>query len=270
MPNPESVIKPSSSVILLAPGDGVGFRVFLLKRAGGSSFMPNRFVFPGGKVEPSDGADPASLPAAVACAVRELWEESGVLLAGPAQALAGLSEGELAEARNRVDRGQAGLADTLAGLGLVPDEQALWPYARWVTPKARPQRFDARFFLALLPEGQRAESDQRETSVGLWLSPAQALAENQAGNVELAPPQVRILGELAQETSLASLMSTPRPDWDQPIEPILWAKDGKRVILLPHDPDYPAGQPVQEAAPCPAGQASRLLHQKGLWLPFQA
>jgi 8-oxo-dGTP pyrophosphatase MutT (NUDIX family) len=262
-------------VILLDPqaGQDEPFGIFLLRRRAQSSFMPNRFVFPGGRVEPGDGPDPWSPRALQICALRELWEEAGVILAQRSDGTNGAWPPAPARnaARLALQEQGATLEQTLAGLGLTPGLGALTPYARWITPLARPQRFDTQFYLALMPAGQEADSDQMETSEGLWRGPGQALRENQEGRVELAPPQVRILGELASYPSLEALLA--RQPEAEAVLPVLWAKDGQRVILLPDDPDYPAQAPADPGSPgqaCPAHQATRLLHQKGRWLPFRA
>ncbi len=234
MPQPAPLM-PSASVILVEAASAAAPepRVFLLRRRAESSFMPNRYVFPGGKVEDEDG-EPAMSPAALAaCARRELFEEAGVQLTSQDQ---------------------------------------LVPYARWITPAARPKRFDTQFFLAQLPAGQQAQADLRESSRGLWLSPAQALRENLAGAVELAPPQVIILGQLSQTGGWRGFVELAASLPPEPVLPLLWLGQGLRIILLPHDPEYALGapsHPQQPGQPCQAAQASRLVHQNGLWLPHR-
>lgn len=260
----------SATIILLAPqcGESEPFALFLLKRRTGSSFMPDRFVFPGGKVEPGDGVEPFGDQTLRNCALRELWEEAGVILATDSQAAAALAAPERASALLELESGRKSLAQALAELGLNPDLEMLVPYARWITPTARAKRFDTMFYLALMPKGQKAISDQKETLQGIWLGPARALAENQAGRVELAPPQVRILGELAVHASLEELISAAAQADLAPVQPFLWIDGKKRVILLPWDPDYQAQEPQTAAKPCPAHLCSRLVHDKGRWLPF--
>lgn len=260
----------SASVMLLDPARGQDepFGLFLLKRRTGSSFMPDRFVFPGGKVEPLDGAEPLADQTLRTCALRELWEEAGVILASDAAAAAALDGPSRREALAGLETGRTGLGQALAGLGLKPDLAGLAPYGRWITPTARPKRFDTTFYVALMPRGQKAACDHKETSEGLWLGPAQALAENQAGNVELAPPQVRLLGELATHASLDDLLESMRQPDLTPVEPVLWINGKERVIMLPWDPDYETREPVTKALPCPAHMCSRLVHDKGRWLPY--
>ncbi len=262
--------QPSASVILLDPARGKDepFGLFLLKRRTASSFMPDRFVFPGGRVEPGDGTEPLADQTLRTCALRELWEEAGVILTTDSPAAAGLGASSRERALAEAETDRVSLEQALAGLGLQPALQALTPYARWITPTARPKRFDTFFYLALMPEGQKAASDHKETSQGLWLGPAQALAENQAGRVELAPPQVRLLGELAVHASLEDLVNAVLQADLKPVQPFLWIDGKERVILLPWDPDYKAQEPNTAAQPCPAHLCSRLVHDQGRWLPF--
>jgi len=260
----------SASVILLDPhrGQDEPFGLFLLKRRAASKFMPDRFVFPGGRVEAGDGAAPLADATLRVCALRELWEEAGVILAREPEAAASLSPQARAEALARVERGSAALGEALAGLGLRPDLAALKPYARWITPSARAQRFDTMFYLAPMPPGQEAASDRKETSQGLWLGPGRALRENLAGRVELAPPQVRILGELAAHQSLDELWEAAGQADLSPVRPFLWIKGESRVLLLPWDPDYQAREPIQPARPCQAHVCSRLVNEQGRWWPY--
>ncbi len=263
--------QPSAAVILIDPErEGPGFRLYLLRRAGGSRFMPGRYVFPGGRVEPGDGPEPRSDTALRACALRELWEEAGVCLAQPRPGAPAPEQQALAAARARMLAGEQSAAEALAGLGLSPAPEALTPYARWITPEARPQRFDTTFYLARMPAGQAASADRTETEAGLWLAPEEALAENAEGRVSLAPPQVRILGELATHRDAGELLAAAAGSDLAPVMPVLHAGESGRVIMLPWDRDYAAGVPADPARPCPAGSASRLAHSRGRWLPLVA
>ena len=259
---------PSASVILLDPDQGGGepFGVFLLVRGQASKFMPGRYVFPGGRLEPRDGEDDDR--GRRVCALRELFEEAGVLLAsGPEP-----DPGRADLARGSLQRAEAGLAQALDGLGLKPETAALTPHARWITPEFRPKRFDTTFYLALMPGGQMARSDFLETCGGAWLGPEAAVAANQAGRVALAPPQVRLIGELAGFASLDELFAASEKADMAPVMPILRAEEKAKVIYLPWDPDYTNGSPGQggdEAVPCHAGRASRLVLTDGQWLPYR-
>ena len=266
-PNPAPM--PSASVILLREDDRVEspFCIYLLKRAGSSRFMPGRYVFPGGRIEPHDGPDPGDMETLKRCAARELWEEAGVVLArGDLPDTA-----ELEARRQALQKGEASLEEALSGLGLDLDYQSLVPFARWITPDARPQRFDATFFLAQMPRGQRARSDRMETSQGLWLSPGQALEQNQRDEVGLGPPQVIMMAQLARGRSAAGLLEA---DHDlKPVKPMLWINGKVRMIMLPWDPEYADGRPSDTEGlgrPCQADEASRLVNRGAAWLPYKA
>ncbi|WP_156360886.1 NUDIX hydrolase [Dethiosulfatarculus sandiegensis] len=273
MPDPMEPLA-SASVILWRP-DPAGealFEIFLLKRRGKSRFMPNCFVFPGGRVEPHDGDDPFSEKTLLCCAIRELWEEAGVILAKDPVAVTSLSDTELGEVRSGLQKGGASLDDALNRLGLAPGVGFLTPYARWITPVARKQRYDTFFYTAQMPQGQKAVSDHLETTEGIWISPLEALRQNESGEVSLAPPQVRILGELSVFKELTELDIPAVESKLEPVLPFLWTDGSTRVILLPWDPDYEKARPGdldRLGLGCPADQATRLLHSKGRWQPLR-
>lgn len=268
-------VKPAAAVILVRaepPSQG-GFSVYLQQRAGSMAFMANRFVFPGGKVEPGDGEDPMSPESLAICALRELWEEAGVLLALPVERAADLDPRRVDGLKDRVAAGELGLKAAWNELELSPDLRSLTVLARWITPPERSWRFDTTFFLANMPAGQTPVGDRRETRGGLWLTPASALAENAAGRVGLAPPQVRLLGELAACPDLEAVGRMASAADQRPIMPRLYKAGGRRVVLLPDDPDYEAGgklDPDRLGQPCSAGRATRLVDQDDLWLPYRA
>ncbi len=258
----------SASVILLrVPDDkSQGYEIFLLKRSDRGGFMPGRFVFPGGSLEESDGTGEKGLRN---CAIRELWEEAGVALTRNNGRTDQPGQEMLEAGRKRMEQANKGLDEALGEMGLEPAPELLVPFARWITPKARTKRFDTAFYLALLPQGQVASADLKETSEGVWLTPAQALEENRSGRVGLAAPQVRILGELSafptQEELFKKFSALDAPE---PVRPILWSENGERVILLPWDRDHGKGSPASPAGPCPAAECTRLIHDRGRWLPF--
>src|SRR5438876_601421 len=187
--------RPSSTVILLgAPCDGAGpFSVLLLERHGSIAF-PGATAFPGGGVDPGDADAPgARLPAAQrwappgegdrppealaywVAALRELLEETGLLLAArDGRLLEGPLTPELAALRARVAAGEA-YGRVLAAAGLVPATEALFYFARWITPVTNPRRWDTRFLVGRLPAGQEPVADGTETVSCAWMSPRAAL-----------------------------------------------------------------------------------------------
>lgn len=261
--------KPSSAVILVDPYPDGGLKVFLVRRSSANRFMPGRHVFPGGGVEPWDGNDPDSSATRLTCALRELWEETGVILADDGRRASCQPPDALAHARAALQRGEWDLAEATAFLGLEPAPEALFPYARWITPEASPQRYDTIFYAALMPRGQSAFCDGIEASQGLWVTPREALEGRVP--VSLAPPQVRILGELAAFGSLARLMEHCRNAALEPILPYLWTGGAHKVVIFPWDRDYTRGHPGEPrdlGDPCPAWQATRMLLEGSSWRPL--
>lgn len=262
----QAKIRLSASVILfrVPEGESRTFEIFLLKRHSKSRFMPGRFVFPGGGLETSDGLGEPGLRH---CAIRELWEEAGVALVRGDIPDGPKGREILETGREMLER--TGLNEVLGELGLEPALDLMVPYARWVTPVARPKRFDTIFYLAVLPKGQKASPDLKETSEGVWLTPAQALEENKSGQMGLAPPQVRILGELSAYSSLEELFDQAGTRGDlEPVMPVLWSDQGQRVIFLPWDKDHRIGKPQSSSKPCPAESCTRLVHDEGRWHPY--
>src|SRR5206468_6858111 len=209
VPAPPAPPRPSSTVIVLAePRDADGpFSVLLLERHGSIAF-PGATAFPGGVVDASDADAPgAGLPAtqrwappgegdrppeALAywvAAVRELFEETGILLAArDGRLLEGPLAPELAALRARVAAGEP-FAGVLASAGLVPATDALFYFARWITPVGNPRRWDTRFLIARLAAGQEPVADGTETVSCTWMSPRRALAAYEAGHIVLIPPR---------------------------------------------------------------------------------
>ncbi|HQX60216.1 MAG TPA: NUDIX hydrolase [Burkholderiaceae bacterium] len=249
--------RAAASVIVLRDTAG-GMQTFLLKRHGASSVLAGAHVFPGGKVDPQDddsgthalldqspsalasrlnepGLAPMTAAGLFVAAIREVFEECGVLFAHGgrtkhAQALAG----KLLEPH---PFGQA-----LSSLSLRLDTTSLQPWSRWITPRVPSvmnQRFDTRFFIAAMPDGQHACHDDVETTDGIWLRPRDALQHYWDGAIALAPPQIMTLAHLSHYRSVgqvmaASLRQRPAHIAPEPFED----ESGIRVTCYPGDPQH--------------------------------
>ena len=258
--NHEPVLTPpraAASVVLLRDG-AAGLEVFLARRHGLSDVLGGAYVFPGGKLDAADsspqslarlGASPEALHAALAepalaapqaaafyvAACRETFEEAGVLLGCGATA-------EQAEQVARTTRDGVAFADALAAAGLSLDCGNLVPWSRWITPRVpsiMSKRFDTRFFVVRLPEGQQAVHDARETVESAWLAPREALARYWDGRIGLAPPQIMSLVDLARHASVAAVLDAARARGPALIEPEPFEQDGARVIAYPGDERHP-------------------------------
>ena len=260
---------PSSTVILLdeaAPGEGP-FRVLMLKRHGSVTF-PGVHAFPGGVVDPSDATVPgAALPADQrwagaphgddpttagpfwVAAVRELFEEVGVLLALRAGRLVeGRLGDEVLALRARLHAGR-GLAEVLATIDAVPATHALYAFARWVTPSVNPRRFDTRFLIGRMPPGQEPCPDGTETESCTWYTPQAALAAYLDGVIELIPPTVRTLDDLARFSSIDEALRQARTRAVVPACPEIETADGVVTMRYPGsagDPSLPDRRLVLE------------------------
>ena len=190
--------------------------VFMMKRPGRGDF-PDLHVFPGGKVEASDwqpalcpdlldkeasarlGVNEGGLRYWVAVA-RECFEECGVLLARDAIGAIGIPTIQrkgLRIDRQRLLEQRLTWHDLLDSYGLTMATDRLVYFSHWLTPPSVPRRFDTRFFLAALPEGEVALSDTQETITGEWVEPAEALAKQRQGQWLMIDPTLRSLDTLA-------------------------------------------------------------------------
>ncbi len=190
--------RDAAAVILLdRPSDPL---VYWVRRHARMAFQGNFHAFPGGQREPSDadirvvnGAS-AELDAACVAAVRELFEETGVLVARGAE---GLDSSQRSELRCRLNDGTSTFSDVLDENGLTVDGALLAAAGRWVTPPFSPRRFDTYFFTAWLPEGQQVEQLNAELDHGEWLRPAEAVGMWEESRVLVAPPILHAMRTLA-------------------------------------------------------------------------
>jgi 8-oxo-dGTP pyrophosphatase MutT (NUDIX family) len=246
-------VRDAATVVLLRDGVG-GLEAFLLQRVRALAFAAGMTVFPGGVVDERDaetdlgwvgppaaawaGPLAASEPLAralVCAAVRETFEESGVLLAGPAADAVCTVDGPQWEVdRVALERGELSLAVLLARRGLLLRADLLRPWAHWITPAGERRRYDTRFFLAALPPGQSTRDVGGESDAARWLPPGEALA--QAGRRErgLLPPTTVTLEEVARYRTVAEVLAAADRRVITPIEPRLDRDpDGGLVVVLP-------------------------------------
>jgi 8-oxo-dGTP pyrophosphatase MutT (NUDIX family) len=268
-----AVPRDAATVILLrqgtgaGPGAGAGVEAFLLRRTAELEFAPGACVFPGGSVDerdadpgigwvgpaPEDFAAQLDVPperarALVCAAIRETFEESGVLLAGDGAGMvdARLVSGSVALAADRhaLLTGTTTLGEVLGRRGLVLRADLLTPWARWITPEVSPRRFDTWFFAAALPAGQTAtaapegHADPGESESGTWLRPGAALEAAEAGEITLLPPTAVTLRELAAHQDVDGILARRRTI--TPRLPRVTVENGKVRLSMP---------PIEQAEP---------------------
>ena len=270
-PNRKDVApRDSATVVVVREGDA-GLEVFCVRRHLKSGFLGGAVVFPGGKVDADDAAPDwaalsgplhprallfadghadavanANAPGAetaiqaralCVAAARELIEEAGILPAvGTSGAL--LMEPEISALRATL---AGGFAAALRAQGLRLRLDELVPFARWVTPEAESRRFDARFFLMRLPEGQQGSHDEHEVTGSFWATPAQVLADFERGAVMLVPPTTRTLELLAGAPSWGAAIALAAEQSLLPVVPRFSMVDGVAVLALPGDPVHEIG-----------------------------
>jgi len=224
---PAATPRPAATVMFVRDG-ATGVEVFMLRRVATMAFAPRMTVFPGGGVDPRD-ADPA-LPWAgpsaaewaallqasedtarelVAAAVREVFEECGVLLAGPSadEVIADVRDDHWREQRRRLLAREASLSEVLQEHDLVLRSDLLGYRAHWITPEFEPRRYDARFFTAAVPAGQQADDQTTEADTADWVRPEALLEAFREGTVLLLPPTIVAVEEIAASASAAEFIA---------------------------------------------------------------
>lgn len=242
--------RPASTVILLRD-TAAGPEVYLLRRQRTMAFAAGMTVFPGGRVDGGDasvadswaGPSPAwfadrmgcsaeSAAAYVAAAVRETFEESGVLLAGPsATSVVGDTTGGDWEAdRVALEAGDLRFADFLHRRGLVVRADLLGAWAHWITPEFEPRRYDTRFFVAALPVGQLTRDVTSESDQVAWMRPADAVTAVESGELLMLPPTYVCCRDLAPYDDVAAILTAAGSRTIHPVLPTVRI-DGDQAYL---------------------------------------
>ncbi|MEA3300007.1 MAG: NUDIX domain-containing protein [Pseudomonadota bacterium] len=215
---------PSATVLVARDGPD-GIQVLAVVRSQGVSFAPGALAFPGGVVDPGDWtlaqglgqgrAQEGEIEPYRLAAIRELFEETGLLLAEGVE----LMDGEhLARCREPLLRGELDFAGLLADLGLRPALDSLAHVAHWITPRSFPRRFTTHFFLAPAPPGQEPRHEAGELTAAFWMNPGEAIEWHRSGRHRLMLPTLHSCGRLARFATVAEAMAgmgfefRPAPD----------------------------------------------------------
>ncbi len=237
---------PAATVLLLRGAPG-GMEVLLMRRTRSAGFVPGAYVFPGGRVDRDDGDEAAlerldslsgraaadrlggSVPvegnaeatpsiAYYMAALREAFEETGILVARRADGSPVPTAAEDASVdvvRNEVMDDRVTFAEALEALGARIDGSAVAYMAHWVTPEVEPRRYDTRFFAARVPDGATPIIDEREMTDAVWISPMRALERNREGSLPMVFPTIKSLETLARfddaDDAVATLDRRPVP-----------------------------------------------------------
>jgi 8-oxo-dGTP pyrophosphatase MutT (NUDIX family) len=256
-------IRHAATVLLVRDGDP-GLEVYLLRRTRGMPFAGGMTAYPGGGVDDRDadteigwaGPSPAEWAEAFGCderlarelvcaAVRETFEEAGVLLAGPAEGsvVPDVSGDDWEEQRQALLSRELSLTELLAGRGLVLRSDLLRPFAHWITPPMESRRYDTKFFVAALPAGQEARDVSGEADEAAWLAPAAALAEHHAGDRPMLPPTSHTLAQLGRFGDVDAALAGSPPDPIQAVLPEFEQTEEGRFAVLPNGDKVPLVAP---------------------------
>jgi 8-oxo-dGTP pyrophosphatase MutT (NUDIX family) len=260
-------VRPAATVVLLDDATGA-LKVFMVRRHHAVAFMAGAHVFPGGRVDPGDRdvqscwcdlpyeADDPGRPnhAVRAAAVRELFEEAGILIArDDAGDIVAIDEHPV---RSRFDTYRSDVHENRVSLRKVAVRErlrlaldALIPFARWITPPTELRRFDTWFFVARMPPRQHAAHESIEATDSFWIAPADALAAARRGDMLLPPPTWVTLQSLAAFTSVDEVLhwaSTVAIEGRQPS--VVKESDGTHMLL-------------------PGDALTRFVLQDGRWCP---
>lgn len=240
---------PAATVLLLREADK-GLQVFMVVRHHQIDFASGALVFPGGKIDPQDqtpelkahcrGADGLAGDALALRigAIREAFEESGVLLARPegeADFVPAARLRTFADWRERFNQRQASMLEFVRAERLQLAVDALVPFAHWITPDFMPKRFDTHFFVAAAPADHSALHDGGESVDSVWIAPQQALAESAKGKRTIIFPTRMNMEKLAKCESLADAL-TARPIVT--VQPWLEQQNGKTMLRIAPDAGY--------------------------------
>ncbi len=240
---------PSATILLLRDGAS-GLEVFMVKRHHQIDFASGALVFPGGKLDPHDG-DPALRNHAdgagnlddlrlglAACAIREGFEESGILLArkpGASGYIDAAASSALAPWRPKLNNSEVGLVEFLTRESLRLACDALVPFAHWVTPVFMPKRFDTFFYLAATPEGQLGRHDGSESVDSVWVNPNEAI-EDKRWTI-IFPTKMNLV-KLGKAKTVSEAIANAKADRIVTVEPKVIQRDGKQLLTIPEDAGY--------------------------------
>jgi 8-oxo-dGTP pyrophosphatase MutT (NUDIX family) len=248
--------RDASTVVLLRGGDGQpgGLEVYLLRRVDQMAFAAGFCVFPGGGVDPRDfdqeiawagpaaeewaellDTSPSHARALVCAAVRETFEESGVLLAGPTPGtvVADTTGDDWEDDRRALEARELSLTDFLRRRELVLRTDLLRWWGSWITPAFEPRRYDTRFFVAALPEGQVTRDVSSESDQVLWLPVREVVRAVDAGTLAMLPPTYATCLELYEPAGVDQALAASETRDRTPILPEMQIDSEGGYLRLP-------------------------------------
>ena len=280
-------IWPAATVILLRDP----YQVFMVRRELSQNFLAGVCVFPGGKMDEQDRDEDLALLARgidgtqarallnepdldectalglFCAAIRELFEEAGILLAytsngSPIDFTDQGTRERFNDYRRAIHEKELSLKDLARQENLTLAVDSIMPYSRWIAPGAVKKRFDTRFFLCRLPLGQKTDYDPVELMSYEWRTPGEILKQAISGEIKLIPPTLKTIHELSAFDHIDHLYRYAQSRPIYPILPEVYAEEDSIVMKLPHDPEYSLQDYKQPAIP---DEPSRIIFSDGIW-----
>jgi recombination protein RecT len=253
-PNQEPVKTRAAATILLlreaTKEGGDQYEVLMTRRSDKASFAPGAYVFPGGVVDAADQQSDEVKTFALA-AIRESFEELGVLLVKDADGKFATQETLDKLARHPADSFNA----ELQRFGLTPAVDDVKWLCHWITDRDLPRRFDARFYVARMPQGQIPVADESEQFEPTWISPTRALERFKAGTLKMIFPTIRTLERMAAYSSVDEVMAACQSNTPLFVScPRAGLLKGEDARYMEHDLPFGELEMV-----CPSGQISHNL-----------
>ena len=283
--------RDAATVIITRNSNEGQYEILLMRRHSNQSFMGGAYVFPGGRLDEAD-CDPGLYPyiqgltagsagrllqepdipedralGLFVAAVRETFEEAGVLLTcGSSGETIDFTDTETADrfraCRRALNQREVTLMEIARRENIRFAMDRLVPFAHWITPDIDSKRFNTRFFLAWLPDGQVPVHDSRELVESRWIAPETALKLHQAGEILLMPPTLKNMEDLSAFRTADELFATTKRREIRTILPQPFAENGSFGIKLPHDSEYTIAGYKQ---PPRQGESSRIVMDNGTW-----
>ncbi len=277
--SPALVPRDAATIMLVRDAVGVtgtsAMQVLMLRRNAQSVWVAGAHLFPGGAVDPEDGS-PETARWCTGCddaeasrilgidaggrsffvaALRECFEEAGILLAVTGGEPLSFQDPEVAgrfvEHRRRLNAGEVHLGEICAAEHLSLDLDRVAYFSHWITPEGAPRRYDTRFFVGVVPEGQEALHDDSEVGASTWIEPAAALARHRAGELDLMFPTMKNLEAIGRFQRTADLMTAAAAAAVRAILPRITVEGEGVRIVLPGDDGYEDATGLPPGVPFP-------------------
>ena len=242
---------PAATILMLRDGDD-GLEVFMVVRHHQIDFASGALVFPGGKADPQDfaaelvphldgAAKDQDMRAIQVAAIREAFEECGILLAresGQTSLISGSRLADLESYRDKLHAGEVRLFDFVSREGLHLACDQLTHFAHWITPEMMPRRFDTHFFLARAPDDHLAIHDGHESVDSVWISPNQAISDASNGRRTIIFPTLRNIEKLGLATSADTAVAAAESDTVVTVLPWTENRDDGTFLCIPKEAGY--------------------------------